>query len=114
MYSVNLLPLSCISHVQVIPEFEHACDLSLQEKKSLVNSSQQVVLNLDQQGLLDLRTLQRPPEDIEELLVAVINVIKGPNADTTWTKGAKRLMANLDRYNVIINSHTYKGNQYSL
>ena len=100
--------------VQVIPEFEHACDLSLQEKKSLVNSSQQVVLNLDQQGLLDLRALQRPPEDIEELLVAVINVIKGPNADTTWTKGAKRLMANLDRYNVIVNSHTYKGNQYSL
>lgn len=70
----------------------------MQEKKSIIDSTQQIVLNMDQQGLLELRTLQRPPESIEELLVAVIHIIKGPTADITWTKGAKRLMANLDRY----------------
>jgi len=83
--------------VQVIPEFEHACELSLVEKTEVVAASQQLVLNIDQSALCELRTVLRPPEDIEELLVAVINVVKGPNADKTWTKGAKRLMANLDR-----------------
>ncbi len=83
---------------QVIPEFEHACDLSLQDKGDIITSSQQLVLNMDQSGLCELRTILRPPEELEQLLVAVISVIKGPTADITWTKGAKRLMANLDRY----------------
>ena len=82
---------------QVIPEFEHACDLSLQDKADIITSSQQLVLNIDQSGLCELRTVLRPPEEMEQLLVAVISVIKGPTADITWTKGAKRLMANLDR-----------------
>ena len=81
----------------MIPEFEHACDLSLEEKAEIVTGTQQLVLNMDQGGLCELRTLLRPPEEVEELLVAVISVIKGPTADKTWTKGAKRLMANLDR-----------------
>ncbi len=81
----------------MIPEFEHACDLSLQDKADIITSSQQLVLNIDQSGLCELRTVLRPPEEMEQLLVAVISVIKGPTADITWTKGAKRLMANLDR-----------------
>ena len=53
---------------------------------------------MDHDSLSELRALQRAPEEVEELLVAVIVIMKGPSADFSWTKGAKRLMANLDRY----------------
>ena len=36
--------------------------------------------------------------EIQELLEAVIIIIKSPAADLSWTKGAKRLMANVDRF----------------
>ena len=88
-----------ITHLQkVIPDFEHAFDLAAQEKEDIVEKSQQLVLSMDHQSLTELRALQRAPQEIEELLVAVITIIKGPSADFSWTKGAKRLMANLDRY----------------
>ncbi len=82
----------------MIPEFEHAYELSLEDKAAIVTASHQLVLAIPHEGLRELRTLLRPPEEIEELLAAVITVIKGPTADHTWAKGAKRLMANLDRY----------------
>lgn len=80
------------------PDFEHAHDLAVQEKEKLVSNSRKLVMQMDQQSLAELRSLQRPPSDIEELLVAVITILKGTSADFSWTKGAKRLMANLDRY----------------
>lgn len=45
-----------------------------------------------------LRSLHKPPLDIQELLEAVIIIIKSPGSDLSWTKGAKRLMANIDRF----------------
>ena len=45
-----------------------------------------------------MRSLNKPPLDIQELLEAVIIIIKSPSADLSWTKGAKRLMANIDRF----------------
>ena len=49
-------------------------------------------------SLTELRALAHPSADVEALLGAIITVVKGPSADHSWTKGAKRLMANLDRY----------------
>ena len=83
--------------MQVTPDFEHAHSIAVQDKESLVSSSRDLVSRMDQQSLAELRSLQRPPPDIEELLVTVITILKGTSADFSWTKGAKRLMANLDR-----------------
>lgn len=84
--------------MQVAPDFEHAYNLAVQEKENLIAHSCQLVQSMDQHSLSELRSLQRPPHDLEELMVAVINILKGTAADFSWTKGAKRLMANLDRY----------------
>ena len=83
---------------KVIPEFEHAYSIALQDKENLIDSLRNVVAKMDHQSLSELRSLQRVPQEVEELLVAVIIIMKGPSADFSWTKGAKRLMANLDRY----------------
>ena len=66
-------------------------------REKLVSGLCDLVMEMDQQSLSELRSLQRPPSDLEELLVAVITILKGTSADFSWTKGAKRLMANLDR-----------------
>lgn len=72
------------------------------EKERLVAHSLQLVMEMDQEGLSELRSLQRPPPDIEDLLMAVITILKGTSADVSWTKGAKRIMANLDRSGLCI------------
>ena len=38
------------------------------------------------------------------LYAYVVLIVKSPQADISWTKGAKRLMANLDR---LVCVHTY-------
>ena len=81
----------------MLPDFEHAYEQALQEKDNLIANSKKLVREMHQEGLSELRSLQRPPADIEELLVAVIMIVKGTPSDTSWTKGAKRIMANLDR-----------------
>ena len=99
MHTLNFVLLFELNiSLQVTPDFEHAYDLAVMEKENLIGQSQQLVMSMDQQSLSELRSLQRPPSDLEELLVAVITIIKGTSADFSWTKGAKRLMANLDRY----------------
>lgn len=45
-----------------------------------------------------MRSITKPPLELQELLEAVIIIIKSPLADLSWTKGAKRLMANVDRF----------------
>ena len=50
----------------------------------------------------ELRSLNKPPAEIQELMEAVIIITKGPMADLSWTKGAKRLMANLDRFKELL------------
>ncbi|KAK7479596.1 hypothetical protein BaRGS_00029145 [Batillaria attramentaria] len=36
-------------------------------------------------------------DNTEDLMAAIIMILKSPSADLTWQKGAKRQMANLDR-----------------
>ena len=87
-----------IAHLKkVVPDFEHAYNIALQEKENLIDGLKVIVATMDRGSLSELRALQRAPQEVEELLVAVIVVMKGPTADFSWTKGAKRLMANLDR-----------------
>lgn len=83
---------------KVIPDFEHAYNMAILDKENLIENLRNVVVTMDHQSLSELRALQRAPQEVEELLVAVIIIMKGPSADFSWTKGAKRLMANLDRY----------------
>ena len=86
------------THTQVIPDYEHACELATQERDNTIQSLQQLVQDLDQASLTELRALAHPSTDVEALLVAIITIVKGPSADHSWAKEAKRLMANLDRY----------------
>lgn len=50
------------------------------------------------QGLSELRSLQKPDQDVEDLMACIIMILKSSNSDLTWSKGAKRQMANLDRF----------------
>ncbi len=56
--------------------------------------------------VLDLRSLIKPSTAIQELLETVIIIVKSPNADLSWTKGAKRLMANIDRFREMLMEFT--------
>ena len=93
-----VIPAPHVSTSQLIPEYEHTYALALEEKDAVVQSSQEQVASMEARDMAELRALHKPPPEIEQLLTAVIMIIKSPGADVSWTKGAKRLMANLDRW----------------
>ena len=49
------------------------------------------------ESLQELRAMQKPIIEVEDLMAAIIMILKSPTADLTWQKGAKRQMANLER-----------------
>nr|WAQ15579.1 axonemal dynein heavy chain E [Halisarca dujardinii] len=88
-----------ISHLQkMIPEYQHAYQVSVDRSVQLVADTKDLVAGMDKASLTELRAQHSPPREVELLLSAVIIVVKSANADLTWTKGAKRLMANIDRF----------------
>ena len=87
---------------QVIPEYQSALQTAVQEKLSLVLYLKQQVTDINHESLTELRAQQRPPQVTEDLLAAVISIVKSPSADMSWTKGAKRLMANVERFRELL------------
>ena len=76
--------------------------MACEEKLSLVLHLKRQVMNINHSSLTELRVQQRPPQIIEDLMSAVISIVKSPTADLSWTKGAKRLMANIDRFQELL------------
>ena len=88
--------------IQVIPEYQLALEKATEEKLSLMLHLKQQVMNINRPSLTELRAQQRPPQQIEDLMAAIISVVKSSTADLSWTKGAKRLMANVDRFQELL------------
>ena len=97
-YIKIIVPLS----MQVIPEYKSALEVVWKEKLSIVLHLKQSVMKIDHASLTELRAQPRPPQLIEDLLAAIISILKSPTADLTWMKGAKRLMANADRFRELL------------
>ena len=87
---------------QVIPEYQLALQMACEEKLSLMLHLKRQVMNINHASLTELRAQQRPPQQIEDLLAGIICIVKSPTADLSWTKGAKRLMANVDRFQELL------------
>ncbi|XP_066025345.1 uncharacterized protein [Pocillopora verrucosa] len=83
---------------KALPEYQIAHERAVFKAAAVVSDTKRVLKNLDGQGLAELRALQKPDNEIEDLLAAIIIIVKSPSSDLTWNKGAKRLMANLDRF----------------
>lgn len=92
----------CLLYMQVIPEYHLGLQMACEEKVSLVLNLKRQVMNINLSSLTELRAQQRPPQLIEDLMAAVISIVKSPTADLSWTKGAKRLMANVDRFQELL------------
>ncbi|XP_020627063.1 dynein beta chain, flagellar outer arm-like isoform X2 [Orbicella faveolata] len=83
---------------KALPEYQIAHERAVFKAAAVVTETKRVLKILDGQGLAELRALQKPDNEIEDLLAAIIIIVKSPSSDLTWNKGAKRLMANLDRF----------------
>lgn len=83
---------------KALPEYQTAHERAVFKAAAVVSDTKRVLKNLDALGLAELRALQKPDSEIEDLLASIIIIVKSPSSDLTWNKGAKRLMANLDRF----------------
>ncbi|XP_056412427.1 uncharacterized protein LOC130355786 isoform X2 [Hyla sarda] len=82
----------------LLPEYQVALEKSEYKCSAIIENIKELVVNMDITALGELRAMQKPDVDIEELMASTIIILKSPNADLTWAKGAKRQMANLDRF----------------
>ena len=102
MYTKDLVTVPNTLWSQVIPQYELGLQMAGEEKLSLVLHLKRQVVNINHSSLTELRAQQRPQQLIEDLMSAVISIVKSPSADLSWTKGAKRLMANIDRFQELL------------
>jgi len=64
---------------------------------ALAIDTKKIVGSMSMESLQELRAMQKPIIEVEDLMAAIIMILKSPTADLTWQKGAKRQMANLER-----------------
>nr|XP_014352875.1 PREDICTED: dynein beta chain, flagellar outer arm-like [Latimeria chalumnae] len=81
-----------------LPEYQLAHERAIYKASAIGLDTKKHVQQIDISALGELRGMQKPAAEIEELMASIIIVLKGLNADLTWSKGAKRQMANLDRF----------------
>ncbi|XP_069829066.1 uncharacterized protein [Dendropsophus ebraccatus] len=82
----------------LLPEYQIALEKSEFKCSAIIENIKELVQTMDITALGELRAMQKPDVDIEELMASIIIILKSPNADLTWAKGAKRQMANIDRF----------------
>ncbi|XP_056010102.1 uncharacterized protein LOC125667097 [Ostrea edulis] len=83
---------------KLLPEFQVAHERAVYKAIAIVADTKKVIQNMDIEKLSELRGMNKPILDIEDLMTAIIMILKSPSADLTWQKGAKRQMANLERF----------------
>ncbi|XP_052258855.1 uncharacterized protein LOC127863384 isoform X2 [Dreissena polymorpha] len=81
-----------------LPEYQVAHERAVYKAIAIVADTKKVVQNINIDKLHELRAMQKPIIDIEDLMAAIIMILKSPSADLTWQKGAKRQMANIERF----------------
>eukprot|EP00105_Crassostrea_gigas_P044993 XP_019929141.1 PREDICTED: dynein beta chain, ciliary isoform X4 [Crassostrea gigas] len=83
---------------KLLPEYQVAHERAVYKAIAIVADTKKVIQNMDIEKLSELRGMNKPILDIEDLMTAIIMILKSPSADLTWQKGAKRQMANLERF----------------
>ncbi|KAE8625049.1 hypothetical protein XENTR_v10006145 [Xenopus tropicalis] len=83
---------------RLLPEYQVALEKAQYKCNALLEYIKELVNNMNIRELGELRAMQKPDVDIEELMASIIIILKSPNTDLTWAKGAKRQMANIDRF----------------
>ncbi|CAF4591105.1 unnamed protein product, partial [Rotaria sp. Silwood2] len=83
---------------RLLPEYELTQEKNLYKCLAIATDARKLIETLDMKSLQELRSITKPEQTLEDTLAAVIMILKSPTADVTWQKGAKRQMANLDRF----------------
>ncbi|KAM9320087.1 uncharacterized protein PAF06_004553 [Gastrophryne carolinensis] len=99
----------------LLPQYQVALEKAEYKCSAILENIKDIVHSMDISALAELRSMQKPDVDIEELMASIIIILKSPNTDLTWAKGAKRQMANLDRFlNELISFHVIQLPQSTL
>lgn len=64
--------LTAVCRFQALPEYQIAHERAVFKAAAVVSDTKRVLKNLDGQGLAELRALQKPDNEIEDLLAAII------------------------------------------
>ncbi|XP_069470025.1 uncharacterized protein [Ambystoma mexicanum] len=83
---------------KLLPEYQLAHEKAVYKASAIISDVRRLVKDMDIGALGELRVMQKPDVDTEELMASIIIILKSPNTDLTWSKGAKRQMANIDRF----------------
>ena len=102
---------------RLLPEYEYAQEKNLYKSLAIATDARKLIESLDINALQELRSLSQVETAVEETFAAVIMIrkffsllsafisdlrgsveVKSPSADRSWHKGAKRQMANLERF----------------
>ena len=94
----NMQTKKTVQLKRILPEFQSAHERNVYKTVAIVANTKKLIQNINMNSLQELRGVSKPSGRVEDILASVIIILKSPTADVTWQKGAKRQMANLDRF----------------
>lgn len=83
---------------KLLPDYQIAHERAVFKASALAIDTKKLISEMTMESLQELRATQKPVIEVEDLMAAIIMILKSPTADLTWQKGAKRQMANLERF----------------
>ncbi|CAF0871195.1 unnamed protein product, partial [Didymodactylos carnosus] len=83
---------------RLLPEYQLTQEKNIYKMLATATDARKLMQNIDMNSLQELRSIQKPEQQLEDILASVIMILKSPTADVSWQKGAKRQMANIDRF----------------
>ena len=86
-----------------LPKYQMALERTLFKASQIADDTRDLVKHLDasersDKVLSELRGIQKPMKGMDDLMAGIIMVLKSPSADLSWQRGAKRQLANLERF----------------
>ncbi|XP_052830107.1 dynein beta chain, ciliary [Octopus bimaculoides] len=83
---------------KLLPEFQVAHQRAVFKTVQIVVDTKKLVESLNIEELGQLKVMPKPVQEIVDIFAAIIIIVKSSTSELTWYKGAKRLMANLERF----------------
>ncbi|CAF1408190.1 unnamed protein product [Adineta steineri] len=83
---------------RLVPEYELTQEKNLCKRLSITTDARKLIKTVDMKSVQELRFVTKAEKPVEDTLAAITMILKSPTADITWQEGAKRQLANLDRF----------------
>ena len=76
----NMQTKKTVQLKRILPEFQSAHERNVYKTVAIVSNTKNLIQNINMNSLQELRSVQKPDSKVEDILAAIIMILKSPTA----------------------------------